>query len=89
MKIIYIHQYFLTEEEGGAIRSFYISQALKKRGHDVHIITAHNKPHQEKKTIEGTTVYYLPVSYDNSYGFFKRILAFFKLIASLCQGERF
>ncbi len=78
MKIIYIHQYFLTEEEGGAIRSFYISQALKNKGHDVHIVTAHNKPYQEIKAIQGTTVYYLPVDYDNSYGFLKRIFAFLK-----------
>lgn len=78
MKIIYIHQYFLTEEEGGAIRSFYISQALKNKGHDVHVVTAHNKPYPEVKTIHGTTVHYLPVDYDNSYGFFKRIRAFLK-----------
>jgi glycosyltransferase involved in cell wall biosynthesis len=78
MKIIYIHQYFKTQAEGGAIRSFYISQALKNKGHDVHIVTAHNKPTQEIKTIEGTTVYYLPVDYDNTYGFFKRVFAFLK-----------
>ncbi|HSZ71273.1 MAG TPA: hypothetical protein VK750_01270, partial [Cytophagaceae bacterium] len=68
MKVIYIHQYYLTQEQGGAIRSYYISQALKEKGHDVHIITAHNKPHRETKTIDGTTVHYLPVGYDNSFG---------------------
>jgi glycosyltransferase involved in cell wall biosynthesis len=76
MKIIYIHQYFKTQAEGGAIRSFYISQALKNKGHDVHIVTAHDKPALEVKSIEGTTVYYLPVNYDNSYGFFKRVFSF-------------
>ncbi len=76
MKIIYIHQYFLTQAEGGAIRSYYISQALKDKGHDVHIITSHNKPFKEVKQIEGTTVYYLPVDYDNAFGFLKRMLAF-------------
>jgi glycosyltransferase involved in cell wall biosynthesis len=76
MKIVYIHQYFLTQEEGGAIRSYYISQALKNKGHEVHIITAHNKTSQEIKIIDGTTVHYLPVSYDNSFGVFKRIKAF-------------
>jgi glycosyltransferase involved in cell wall biosynthesis len=78
MKIIYIHQYFKTQAEGGAIRSFYISQALKNKGHDVHIVTAHNKPAVEVRSIEGTTVYYLPVDYDNSYGFFRRVFAFLK-----------
>lgn len=80
MKIIYIHQYYLTQEEGGAIRSYYISQALRAKGHDVHIITSHNKPHGETKIIDGTTVYYLPVGYDNSFGFIKRLFAFFTFI---------
>jgi glycosyltransferase involved in cell wall biosynthesis len=80
MKIVYIHQYYLTQEQGGAIRSYYISQALKDKGHDVHIITSHNKPHSETKSIDGTTVHYLPVGYDNSYGFIKRVFAFLKFI---------
>jgi len=80
MKIVYIHQYYLTQEQGGAIRSYYISQALKAKGHDVHIITSHNKLHPETKLIDGTTVYYLPVGYDNSYGFAKRIIAFLSFI---------
>jgi glycosyltransferase involved in cell wall biosynthesis len=82
MKVIYIHQYYLTQEQGGAIRSYYISQALKEKGHDVHIITAHNKPHRETKTIDGTTVHYLPVGYDNSFGAIKRVFAFTQFIFS-------
>ncbi|MDB5255807.1 MAG: a-glycosyltransferase [Chitinophagaceae bacterium] len=80
MKIIYIHQYYLTQEQGGAIRSYYISQASKAKGHDVHIITSHNKPFSETRIVEGTTVHYLPVGYDNSYGFVKRIIAFLTFI---------
>lgn len=80
MKIVYIHQYYLTQEQGGAIRSYYISQALKAKGHDVHIITSHNKSKSETKIIDGTTVHYLPVGYDNSYGFIKRIIAFLSFI---------
>ncbi len=80
MKIVYIHQYYLTQEQGGAIRSYYISQALKTKGHDVHIITSHNKPNSETQSIDGTTVHYLPVGYDNSYGFIQRIFAFLKFI---------
>lgn len=80
MKIIYIHQYYLTQEQGGAIRSYYISQALKDKGHDVHIVTSHNKPQKEVRIIDGTTVHYLPVGYNNSFGFFRRIIAFIKFI---------
>jgi glycosyltransferase involved in cell wall biosynthesis len=82
MKIIYIHQYYLTQEQGGAIRSYYISQALKDKGHEVHVITAHNKSFKETKIIEGTTVHYLPVGYDNSYGVVKRMFAFVQFVFS-------
>lgn len=80
MKVVYIHQYYLTQEQGGAIRSYYVSQALKAKGHDVHIITSHNKSYSETKLIDGTTVHYLPVGYDNSFGVAKRIFAFLKFI---------
>lgn len=76
MRIIYIHQYFKTPEEGGAIRSYYISQAMKKRGFEVEIISAHNKKKYLKKVIDGVTVHYLPVAYNNSFGFFKRISSY-------------
>jgi len=77
-RVAYIHQYFRTPEEGGAIRSFYISQALVERGCQVEIITAHNKREYELKLIHGLKVHYLPVAYNNNFGFFKRIYAFLK-----------
>lgn len=79
-KVIYIHQYFRTPEEGGAIRSFYISQALHNEGYQVEIITAHNYKEYELKLVHGLKIHYLPVAYDNKYGFFKRILAFIKFV---------
>ncbi|HEX8547961.1 MAG TPA: glycosyltransferase family 4 protein [Cytophagaceae bacterium] len=75
MKILYIHQYFKTPEEGGAIRSYYLSTALAKSGHEVHLITASNE-HLGSKIIEGINVHYLPVKYDNNFGYVKRIWAF-------------
>jgi glycosyltransferase involved in cell wall biosynthesis len=76
MKIIYIHQYFKTPEEGGAIRSWHLAGALAKAGHQVEMITAHNKDISEEKMINGFRVHYLPVPYDNSFGSLKRILSF-------------
>ena len=76
MKIIYLHQYFKTPEEGGAIRSWHLARALAKAGHQVEMITAHNKNTLEEKTMEGFRVHYLPVSYDNRYGTLRRILSF-------------
>ena len=42
MRILYLHQYFRTPEEGGALRSYYLSQALVQAGHTVELITAFN-----------------------------------------------
>jgi hypothetical protein len=80
MKILYIHQYFRTPEEGGAIRSYYLAKGLVENGIDVELITAHNEPVAVTKIIEGITVHYLPVYYDNEQGFFKRAYAFFKFM---------
>ncbi|MDN5216373.1 glycosyltransferase family 4 protein [Fulvivirgaceae bacterium BMA12] len=78
MKILYIHQYFKTPEEGGAIRSYYLAQGLAEHGYEVEMVTSHNKAKYEKKNIDGLIVHYLPVSYDNAFGFLKRIVAFIK-----------
>ncbi|MFD2203699.1 glycosyltransferase family 4 protein [Shivajiella indica] len=76
MRIVYIHQYFLTPEEGGATRSYYLAKGLVEKGIDVELITAHNKSFYDLKIIDGIKVHYLPVSYDQSYGFLRRIFAF-------------
>lgn len=78
LKILYIHQYFRTPEEGGAIRSYYLAKGLVEKGYEVEMLTAHDNPSYEKKDIEGFTVHYLPVPYDNSFGFLRRIFAFVK-----------
>ena len=43
MNILYIHQYFNTPEEPGGTRSYWISQELIRRGHNVTMITQTNK----------------------------------------------
>jgi glycosyltransferase involved in cell wall biosynthesis len=80
LKVLYIHQYFRTPEEGGAIRSYYLAKGLVEHGIEVELITAHNKPKALTKTIDGIKVHYLPVFYDNEQGFLKRIYAFFKFM---------
>lgn len=76
MKILYIHQYFKTPEEGGAIRSWYIASDMVKAGHEVEMITAHNKDEYTIREMNGIRVHYLPVRYQNHYGFLRRIYAF-------------
>jgi glycosyltransferase involved in cell wall biosynthesis len=77
LKIIYIHQYFKTPEQGGAIRSYYLATSLVKKGIEVEMITSHSGSSYEKKIIDGITIHYLPVNYNNKFGFLKRIVSFF------------
>lgn len=78
MKIVYLHQYFKTPQEGGAIRSYHIAKALVKAGHDVTMITSHNTLNREEKLIEDIKVIYLPVYYSNELSFISRIKAYLK-----------
>lgn len=68
MKILYIHQYFHTPEEPGGTRSYWISQELIRRGHEVIMLTETNKRHSEaaEVDIDGIKVIYLKNDYDNS-----------------------
>jgi glycosyltransferase involved in cell wall biosynthesis len=84
MKILYIHQYFKTPDEGGANRSYFMAQALKAKGHEVEILTAHNETKSLSKKVEGLMVHYLAVRYENQFGFIKRIKAFLFFI-NLCK----
>lgn len=78
MKILYLHQYFKTPEEGGAIRSYTIAKGLVDAGHTVIMITSYNEDGVSIKDISGIRVHYLPVKYDNAMGFAQRLLSFAK-----------
>jgi glycosyltransferase involved in cell wall biosynthesis len=78
MKILYIHQYFKTPLEGGAVRSYYLAKGLVDNGHEVEMITSHNENFAITKNIDGIKVHYLPVPYDNSFGFIRRIWSFYQ-----------
>ena len=84
-RILYIHQYFKTPQEGGAIRSYYLSKGLVENGFEVEMITAHNEPIYTVKEIDGVRVHYLPVAYNNDMGFMKRVLSFFKFVRKAKQ----
>lgn len=88
MKILYIHQYFKTPEEGGAIRSYYLAKGLVDLGHEVELITSHNEKIYQLKWIEGIKVHYLPVYYSNHLGFTSRVWAFVKFIVLACRVGR-
>lgn len=80
MKILYIHQYFKTPDTGGGLRSYYLAKDLVERGHAVEMITAHSSSSYKHTVVEGISVHYLPVSYDNKFGKIRRVYAFMKFI---------
>lgn len=80
MKIVYIHQYFKTLSEAGAIRSYHLAKRLVQEGYDVEMITSHNRKSYRRVELEGIIVHYLPVAYRNEFGFAARIYAFLKFI---------
>ncbi|MCF6361103.1 MAG: glycosyltransferase family 4 protein [Cyclobacteriaceae bacterium] len=88
MKILYIHQYFRTPEEGGAIRSYYLAKGMVDNGIEVEMITSHNKRYEEVKNIEGIKVNYLPVFYENELGFSKRIFSFYRFMKLVRKKAR-
>lgn len=80
MKIVYIHQYFLTPEQGGAIRSYHLAKAMVDAGYEVEVITSHNHKGYHYENIEGIKVHYLPVYYENNLSYLGRIVSFIKFI---------
>lgn len=88
MKILYLHQYFKTPEEGGGLRSYYLSKKLVETGHQVLLITTHNHSEYLIKNIEGVEVHYLPISYANEFGFVARVKAFLSFVWKAFQIAR-
>ncbi|SMP14123.1 Glycosyltransferase involved in cell wall bisynthesis [Algoriphagus winogradskyi] len=80
MRIIYIHQYFKTPSEGGAVRSFHLAKGLVDAGHEVEMITGGSNSGYDQRWIEGIKVHYLPVQYEQKFGFFKRVMAFISYV---------
>jgi hypothetical protein len=78
--ILYIHQYFKTPPEGGALRSYFIAREMVNNGMKVQMISAHNKSVYEIRELEGILVHYLPVRYSNEMPFVHRYIAFLKFV---------
>jgi glycosyltransferase involved in cell wall biosynthesis len=80
MKIHYIHQYFMTPADGGGTRSYHLAKGLVNAGIEVEMITSHEKNEYDFKLIDGIRVHYLPVGYQQDFGFIKRIWAFLAFV---------
>jgi len=80
VKVLILHQHFNTPERGGALRSYYLAKALVDYGIETVMITGSNEKNYRQENYEGIEVHYLPIAYDNSFGFTARSFSFFKYI---------
>lgn len=73
-----LHQHFNTPQTGGALRSYYLAKALVERKIDVAVVTGYNGKVYKRENVEGIDVHYMPVPYENKFGFWKRIFSFLR-----------
>lgn len=84
MRILYLHQYFVTRNMVGGTRSFEFARRLVKAGHEVHVITSSRQNADTTggdwrvSNEDGITVHWVTVPYSNQMGYADRIKAFFK-----------
>src|SRR5688572_15664737 len=88
VKVLILHQHFNTPQQGGALRSYYLAQALVEAGIQTVVITGHSKSVEEIKTIDGVTVHYVPNPYENRFGFYKRGVSFVRYILQSVRAAR-
>jgi len=78
MKILYIHQYFVTPAEPGGTRSYWIARELIEHGHDVTMITSSSKYDADvsEKIVNGIKVIYIREDYSQNMSIVRRLKAF-------------
>ncbi|MDB4886090.1 MAG: putative glycosyltransferase [Gemmatimonadetes bacterium] len=81
MRVVYLHQYFLTPDMAGGTRSYEMARRLVRDGHEVHMVTtdrepAGNGPRWRETHEAGIHVHWARVPYRNDMGFLARMRAF-------------
>ncbi|MGK7391945.1 MAG: glycosyltransferase family 4 protein [Candidatus Cyclobacteriaceae bacterium M2_1C_046] len=92
MNFLIIHQHFRYPDEGGAVRSYYLGQALLKAGHKVTVLSRKNFKKSKIKNIDALEVHYLPVSYSNKMSFPRRIISYLAFVLkaiNYCRRKSF
>lgn len=82
MRIVYLHQYFVTPDKPGGTRSYEMARRLVAAGHHVDMVTSDQQPEPGapawRVTEEaGIRIHWKNQSYGNSMGWIERIRAFF------------
>jgi glycosyltransferase involved in cell wall biosynthesis len=86
MRILYLHQYFVTPDGSGGTRSYEMARRLAQSGHKVDLVTSSAmlsslydfKNGWNELIIEGVNVHVYHQSYSNKDPFFKRIVKFIR-----------
>jgi len=84
MRIVYLHQYFVTPDMPGIVRSYEMARRLVAMGHEVHMVTtdqrlnldAGTQPKWRVTNEAGITVHWTAVPYDNTQSYPDRVRAF-------------
>lgn len=81
MHILYIHQYFNTPKVPGGTRSYWISQELIKRGHQVTMITTARKGFEPgEQNVDGIHVVFVKNEYSQYMSAPRKVLAFINFV---------
>lgn len=79
MKILYIHQYFVTPDENGTTRSYWFAKRLIERGHQVTMLTSTHDATTRLAgvyNIEDIKVRYISCNYANEMPVYKKLFSF-------------
>ncbi len=89
MKILYLHQYFVSPSGAGGTRSYELARRLVRRGHEVTLVTSNafmpehaNLQERRESTVEGFKLVVLPVAYAQSMSYARRTRSFFSFAAA-------
>jgi glycosyltransferase involved in cell wall biosynthesis len=84
MRIIYLHQYFITPDMPGGTRSYEMGRRLTAMGHDVQMVTSDRiadpttAPEWRSSDVAGMRVHAFPVPYSNRMPYRERLSAFMR-----------
>ena len=56
MRILYLHQYFMTRAGVGGTRSYEFARRFVARGHEVSMVTAASSPDDARRDVDGIDV---------------------------------
>lgn len=92
MKILYLHQYFISPSGAGGTRSYELARRLVRRGHEVTLVTSNafmpeyaNLQERHETTLEGFKLVVLPVAYTQSMSYARRTRSFFAFAAAAAR----